>query len=864
MRLRHAISLTVVLLSVFAISPSSAEAALTLTSGSNATTTPNVATSITGFQIVGPAASTTPVKLRATNGTLSLSSISGVTMSGNNSGTVSLSGTVEKLNSALATLTYSRSSTGTDTLEVSLVESGEVFFTQNSHLYKFVSGSFTWQAAKAAAEGQTAYGAAGYLASITSTEENSFVYTRISGDGWLGANDIDTEKRWIWSGGPDDGLYFYQEAGAGAIGGAFNGWADGEPNDYGDGEDCGYMYASQSGRWNDFPCNAQQGYVVEFGTDGALPTVVAQNISIVTADVPAVTTLSPANGATNVATTANLVIGFSKTVTGDTGTVTIKKSSDNSVVETITGSSGQVTGGGTNSITINPATTLEEGVTYYVQVSGTAFKDGSENYFNGISGTSGWVFTTADETAPVISSRTASTTASTTATITWTTNEAASTRVTYGLTSSLGTLTTKTDTSPRVTSHSVSLSSLLSCTTYHYAVVSEDAAGNTATSTTTTFVTPGCTASVTPTAATSTAITASSGGETSVEDSSKTFTVRAPANATATSSSFVIQVKAVPSENVLAEIGRPSTVPNEVGATVFDVKAIVDGDTILDSFDAEITIEYEYSESELSGLDESSLWLYHYSNGAWSALNSCTVNTSANTISCTTPSFSIFGLFGATASSGKKSSIVPGCKDPAATNYNRFSSHRADLCVYNTTATSSFVGPAPVTVFARNLEMGMLGKDVKELQQFLNTLGVTVAHTGPGSAGNETEKFGAATKAALMQFQKDHGITPASGYLGPITRAYIAAMTIQTVAPATTDVRDLDMGMEGSDVRSLQTLLLAEGYAIPAGATGYFSTQTRDALSAYQKKQGIVPAVGYFGAKTRSYMKGAGVSGLWW
>jgi len=784
-----------------------------------------------------------------------------------------MSGTVEKLNQVLATLKYSRGSTGTDTLEVSLVEATEVFFTDNGHLYQFISGNFTWNQARDAAAARTAYGATGYLATITSLAENNFVYQRISGDGWLGTTDEETEKTWKWITGPEAGTAYYNESTRQPISGGYNGWADGEPNDYGDGEDCGYMYASQGGAWNDYPCDTEQGYVVEYGASGALPTVVAQNISIVTADVPAVTTLSPANGATNISTTANLVIGFSKTVTGDTGTVTIKKSSDNSTVETITGSSDQVTGGGTNSITINPATTLDEGVTYYVQVSGTAFKDGSSNYFNGISGTTGWVFTTADETAPVISSRTASTTASTTATVTWTTNEAASSKVAYGLTASLGTATSETDTGTRVTSHSVALSSLLACTTYHYAVVSRDAALNAATSTTATFTTPGCTASVTPTVATSTSITASSGGSTSVEDSSKTFTVRAPANATATSSSFVIQVKAVPSENVLASIGRPTSVPNEVGATVFDVKAIVDGDTILDSFDAEITIEYEYSESELSGLQESSLWLYHYSNGAWSALNNCTVDTSANTISCTTPSFSIFGLFGATASSGKKSSIVPGCKDPAATNYNRFSSHRADLCVYDTVAVApttapSFVGPAPVTTFTRNLEVGMLGKDVKELQQFLNTLGVTVAQTGPGSVGNETEKFGAATKAALMQFQKDHGITPASGYFGSITRAYIAHMTIQTAVPTTSpiisDVRDLDMDMEGSDVRSLQTLLMAQGYAIPAGATGYFSTQTRDALSAYQKKQGIAPSVGYFGAKTRVHMKSAGVSGLWW
>ncbi len=124
---------------------------LSLTAGSNATTTPNVATAITGFQIVGPAGQTTPVKIRATSGTLNLSTISGVTMTGNGTGTVNLSGTVEKLNQALSTLTYTRGSTGTDTLEVSLVESGEVFFEDNGHLYKFITSSLTWNAAKAAA-----------------------------------------------------------------------------------------------------------------------------------------------------------------------------------------------------------------------------------------------------------------------------------------------------------------------------------------------------------------------------------------------------------------------------------------------------------------------------------------------------------------------------------------------------------------------------------------------------------------------------------------------------------------------------------------------------------------------------------------
>ena len=98
---------------------------------------------------------------------------------------------------------------------------------------------------------------------------------------------------------------------------------------------------------------------------------------------------------------------------------------------------------------------------------------------------------TLDTTPPTISSITA-TPASTTASITWTTDELASSRVEYGTTISYGTLTTETDTSPRVLSHTVNLSSLTACTLYHYRVISTDAASNTTTSADQTFTTTGC------------------------------------------------------------------------------------------------------------------------------------------------------------------------------------------------------------------------------------------------------------------------------------------------------------------------------------------------------------------------------------
>jgi hypothetical protein len=98
---------------------------------------------------------------------------------------------------------------------------------------------------------------------------------------------------------------------------------------------------------------------------------------------------------------------------------------------------------------------------------------------------------TIDTTDPNISSIVA-TASATSATITWTTDENSSSSVSYGTTISYGTDTAESDTSPRVTSHSVLISGLNSCTTYHYTVNSTDTATNEATSSDQTFTTTGC------------------------------------------------------------------------------------------------------------------------------------------------------------------------------------------------------------------------------------------------------------------------------------------------------------------------------------------------------------------------------------
>jgi hypothetical protein len=92
-----------------------------------------------------------------------------------------------------------------------------------------------------------------------------------------------------------------------------------------------------------------------------------------------------------------------------------------------------------------------------------------------------------DTTAPVISSVNSSNITVFGATITWSTNELATSQVEYGLTEEYGSTTTLDAT--KVNSHSVELTDLKAGKTYHYQVISKDAANNQKVSADETFTT---------------------------------------------------------------------------------------------------------------------------------------------------------------------------------------------------------------------------------------------------------------------------------------------------------------------------------------------------------------------------------------
>ncbi len=116
---------------------------------------------------------------------------------------------------------------------------------------------------------------------------------------------------------------------------------------------------------------------------------------------PSLNSSIPANGATNVLESSNIILNFSENVDIESGKkITIKKTSDDTTVEVIDVSSSQVTGSGSAQITIDPTSDFDENIEYTIVVDSAAFNDASGNSSAGIT----FSFTTGDTGNPTLSS----------------------------------------------------------------------------------------------------------------------------------------------------------------------------------------------------------------------------------------------------------------------------------------------------------------------------------------------------------------------------------------------------------------------------------------------------------------------------
>ena len=182
-----------------------------------------------------------------------------------------------------------------------------------------VTEGASWKNAKTAAEGKTFNGLNGYLATITSAEENAFILSKLPSISWIGANDVATEGTWTWISGPEAGTTIY--TGGDTVSGQYTNWNIGEPSNSKHGElyenyAAFYAAGTEAGKWNDVKETDAFAYIVEY-SDGFAGGTVAEQAStsiILTVPVPPVIN---SNGSGD-----NASINYAENGTGEVTTVT--------------------------------------------------------------------------------------------------------------------------------------------------------------------------------------------------------------------------------------------------------------------------------------------------------------------------------------------------------------------------------------------------------------------------------------------------------------------------------------------------------------------------------------------------------------
>jgi hypothetical protein len=200
-----------------------------------------------------------------------LSPASGFTLSGNKSKLV-FTGTMANINAALATLKINTGSVaGSVQVSVSATINPTGFYYNpiNGHFYKPVTTGVTYTAARAAALTTTFKGQTGYLVTITSADENSFIFVNVpQANIWFAATDEVTDGTWVIDAGPEKGTVMKTSNGqlTGNRPGVYNNWAGGEPNGHNHSEDYAVTNWNGQSTWNDLSNSWSNPYIIEYGT----------------------------------------------------------------------------------------------------------------------------------------------------------------------------------------------------------------------------------------------------------------------------------------------------------------------------------------------------------------------------------------------------------------------------------------------------------------------------------------------------------------------------------------------------------------------------------------------------------------------
>jgi len=223
-------------------------------------------TLLTSISLINPPSGTTFYL----NDTRGLVAASGFTLTGNKTRLVVM-GTMADINTALSSLKINTGSVkGNVQLSVAATVNPAGYFYNgvNGHFYRPIATGATYTNARAASLLTTFKGQTGYLVTITSADEDAFIFANVPQSSiWFALTDEVSEARWTIDAGPEAGTLIKINNGQtnGNIPGQYNNWAPGEPNNSGN-EDYAVTKWGGGSQWNDLPNHFSCAYVIEYGT----------------------------------------------------------------------------------------------------------------------------------------------------------------------------------------------------------------------------------------------------------------------------------------------------------------------------------------------------------------------------------------------------------------------------------------------------------------------------------------------------------------------------------------------------------------------------------------------------------------------
>ncbi|MBP6859253.1 MAG: Ig-like domain-containing protein [Candidatus Magasanikbacteria bacterium] len=442
------------------------------------------------------------------------------------------------------------------------------------------------------------------------------------------------------------------------------------------------------------------------------------NFTVADETNPTVSSVFPSDNALDVTTTADLVINFSEAVTAQAGAITIYKTEDNSIFETINVTSSQITGTSTAQIVINPSSTFAYGASYYVFIAATAFDDINGNSYAGVSNSGVWNFTIMSDPS-VINQDQAAVTPGTAIVAVAPAVGNANTEKTIGMyeSSVVG----------NVSFSGINLLAYIGSQAMFNVLVSKT-------------------------------------------NDMQDHELRID-NLDTLHKKVLFTVSSEPQQFEL-DLGSSSEIDLD-GDGIKDIKAVFADIwinrveiTVSSLLDREKSVSGENIDNVcsilftrdlkigMSGEDVRQLQKYLNKNGfIVSQSGHGSIGNESD----------YFGV--------KTKQAVMQMQKTQKVNTASYGNFDGTVRKHIGCTVQS---DKSTFVFARNLKQGMRGEDVKQLQVLLNNKGFVVEELGYGSKGQETIYFGSGTKKALINFQKYYNILPADGYFGSLTKKIVS------------------------------------------------------------------------------------------